>query len=76
MKWDFRSHVRSTQHLQDASLIKATLAEAGIEARVVGNRLLNAVDNISTTAVDTSVWVHAVDVEAARKIIEKRQAAH
>ena len=59
----------SAANAQEAHSIKAMLNEAGIEARVVGELLQNAVGDFSAGAISPRVWVRSNDFDRARQII-------
>jgi hypothetical protein len=64
----------SAANTQEAHFIKAALEEAGIEARVVGDHLQNAVGDLPAVAIAPRVWVNSEDFDQARRIIAEHQA--
>ena len=66
--------VYSAANTQEAHLIKAALEEVGIEARVVGDHLQNAVGDLPAVAIAPRVWVRTEKFDQARKIITDHQA--
>ena len=66
--------VYSADNVPEAYLVKAALEAAGIEARVVGDHLQNAVGDLPAIAIAPRVWVHAENFDHARKIIDQQQA--
>ncbi len=66
--------VYSAADIQDANFIKYELEEAGIEARVVGDHLQNAVGDLPSVTIAPRVWVNAENFDRARKIISDHQA--
>ncbi len=65
--------VYSAADTQDAHFIMAALDEAGIDARVVGDHLQNAVGDLPFVAIAPRVWVRSEDFDKARAIIAARQ---
>ena len=65
--------VYSAADTQDAHFIKAALEDAGIDARVVGDHLQNAVGDLPFVAIAPRVWVRSDDFEKARAIIAAHQ---
>src|SRR4051812_44621270 len=55
----------------EANALCEELADAGIEAAIVGDSLQSAVGNLPFTAVGPRVWVPNSDRERARLIIEQ-----
>lgn len=53
----------------EAHLLKLLLSDAGIEARVVGDGLHNAVGELPASAILPRLWVRAADLDAARAVI-------
>ena len=66
--------VYSAADTQEAHLIKAMLEEAGVEARVVGDHLQNAIGVLPAVTIASRVWVNTEDFDQARKIIADHQA--
>lgn len=64
----------SAANAQEAHCIKAMLNEAGIEARVVGELLQNAVGDFSAGAISPRVWVRSNDFDRARQIISHQHS--
>jgi hypothetical protein len=65
--------VYSAANHQEAELIVAMLQDVGIEARVVGNHLQNAVGDLPAVSIAPRVWVHRECYDKARKLIERQQ---
>lgn len=65
--------VYSARNAPEAQFIKAALEDAGIEARVVGDHLQNAVGDLPAVAISPQVWVRGEDYARAREIIHQRQ---
>jgi hypothetical protein len=68
--------VYSAANIQEAQLLSAALEEAGIESRVVEDRLLNAVPSLPAASVAPRIWVRAEDVDRARIVVEEALARH
>lgn len=66
--------VYSADNTQEAHLVKAALEDAGIEARVVGDHLQNAIGDLPAVAIAPRVWVRTENFDQARKIIADHQA--
>ena len=66
--------VYSAADIHEAHFIKTALEEAGIEARVVGNHLQNAVGELPAVAIAPRIWVNAENFDEARKVISDYQA--
>jgi len=66
--------VYSAADIQEAHIIKNALEEAGIEARVVGDHLQNAVGELPAVTIAPRVWVNAENFDQARKMIADHQA--
>ena len=65
--------VYSAADTQDAHFIKAALEDAGIDARVVGDHLQNAVGDLPFVAIAPRVWVRSEDFDKARTFIAAHQ---
>jgi hypothetical protein len=65
--------VYSAADTQDAHFIRAALEDAGINARVVGDHLQNAVGDLPFVAIAPRVWVRSEDFDKARAIIAAHQ---
>lgn len=66
--------VYSAANAQDAFIIKAALLDAGIEARVVGDNLQNAVGDLTAAAITPSVLVRPEQLEQARMTVADQMA--
>ena len=66
--------VYSADNIQEAHLVKTVLEEVGIEARVVGDHLQNAIGDLPAAAIAPRVWVRTENFDQARKIIADQHA--
>jgi hypothetical protein len=66
--------VYSAANTQEAHCVKGALESAGIEARVVGDHLQNAVGDLPAVSIAPQVWVRLSDWEQARQIVLARPA--
>ena len=65
--------VYSAVDVPEAHLVHAVLKEAGIEARIVGEHLQNAVGDLPAVSIAPRIWVHAQNFERAREVIKAWQ---
>ena len=65
--------VYSAVDVPEAHLVQAVLLEAGIEARIVGEHLQNAVGDLPAVSIAPRIWVHEQNFERAREVIMKWQ---
>jgi hypothetical protein len=65
--------VYSAVDVPEAHLVHAVLQDAGIEARIVGEHLQNAVGDLPAVSIAPRIWVHAENFERAREIIKAWQ---
>jgi hypothetical protein len=61
--------IYSAADAQEAWLIHGELVNAGVEARVVGDHLQNAVGDLPAVSIAPRIWVNASQVAAARELI-------
>ncbi len=64
----------SAANAQEAHFIKNMLSEAGIDARVVGDHLQNAVGDLPAMAISPRVWVRSNDFDRARQLISDQHS--
>ena len=62
--------IYSAADAQEAWLIHGKLVNAGIEARVVGDHLQNAVGDLPAVSIAPRIWVNSDEVPVAQQIIE------
>jgi hypothetical protein len=67
---DALREVYSAANIQEAHLLRALLEAAGIEARVVGDHLQNAVGDLPAVSIAPRLWVRSESFDEARKIIQ------
>ena len=63
--------VYSARDTQEAHFVRNLLADAGIEAKVVGDTLQTLVGEVPFQINTPQVWVHRNDLEQARPIVEE-----